>query len=318
MNKSESNIVKSVSELVFLLAIVFLIRTFVFGLYVVPTCSMETTMLVGERFFADKTSYWLRKPRRGEIIAFNSLQYAYADNPLVNLFERYVWGPINVTKRVIGVPGDRVRGAVEDGKPVVYVNDKKLDEPYINNYPIIRMWSDNPRTLRAQAEQEVAPLVYSGSIPPGMRSMLVAQRLESYKVWRSYDVDAAYDVQPFYRIRPDQMVLNNEGRPQMLHPGTLLSSQAERITRGNSYWNGSDEFYMQLGPDEYWGMGDNRLGSGDSRFFGPIPGHMIHGRIIFRLWSLDSDESWWIFDMIKQPIDFFKRLRWRRFFQFVS
>ena len=51
-----------------LLLIVFLVRTFVFGLYQVPTGSMETTMLVGgKRFFADKVSYLVRKPERGEI-----------------------------------------------------------------------------------------------------------------------------------------------------------------------------------------------------------------------------------------------------------
>ena len=44
----------SIKEIVTLLFVVFLIRTFGFGLYQVPTGSMETTMLVGERFFADK------------------------------------------------------------------------------------------------------------------------------------------------------------------------------------------------------------------------------------------------------------------------
>ena len=53
----------SITEFLFLLMVVFLIRTFGFGLYQVPTGSMETTMLVGERFFADKFSYNFRKPR---------------------------------------------------------------------------------------------------------------------------------------------------------------------------------------------------------------------------------------------------------------
>ena len=39
---------------------------------------------------------------------------------------------------VIGVPGDHIKGVIEDGKPVVYVNGKKLDEQaYINKYPLI-------------------------------------------------------------------------------------------------------------------------------------------------------------------------------------
>ena len=57
-----------------------------------------------------------------------------SDNKLKRLFEEYVWGPSNWTKRVIGVPGDIVEGKVEDGHPVVYLNSKKLDESYLNTY----------------------------------------------------------------------------------------------------------------------------------------------------------------------------------------
>src|SRR5438105_12997339 len=109
-------------EFVFLLALIFLIRTVFFGLYQVPSGSMETTMLIGESFFADKFTYWIRKPQRGEIISFNDPLYEYSPNPFMKFFEQYVWGPSNWTKRVIAVPGDTVEGRIEDGKPAVYVN----------------------------------------------------------------------------------------------------------------------------------------------------------------------------------------------------
>ena len=32
-----------------------------------------------------------------------------------------------------------IEGKLEDDKPVVYVNGKKLDEPYVNPYPLIRV-----------------------------------------------------------------------------------------------------------------------------------------------------------------------------------
>ena len=54
--KKQQSFFSSVVEFIFLLMIVFFVRTFFFGLYQVPTGSMETTMLVGERFFADKLS----------------------------------------------------------------------------------------------------------------------------------------------------------------------------------------------------------------------------------------------------------------------
>jgi len=73
-----------------------------------------------------------------------------------------------------------------------------------------------------------------------------------------------------------------------------------------------------LGVDEYWCMGDNRLGSLDCRFFGPIKEQEIHGRIVFLIWSIDSNEAWWIVDLIKHPINFWSRVRWSRFCRIMS
>src|SRR3972149_7564534 len=109
-------------EIVGLLLVVFLIRTFIFGLYQVPTGSMETTMLIGERFFADKLTVWFLPVQHGDIISFNDPTYPYSNSSLMYLFQQYVWGPSNWTERVIGLPGDHLQGAIEDGKPVVYRN----------------------------------------------------------------------------------------------------------------------------------------------------------------------------------------------------
>src|SRR5579872_4697513 len=142
--------ISQVTEITTLLIIVFLIRTFGFGLYQVPTGSMETSMLVGERFFADKFTYsFLRKPARSEVIAFNEPPafFAYSKNKVMRLFQDYVWGPSNWTKRVVGIPGDLVEGKIENGKPVVYVNGQLLDEPYLNTYPLIMVYREDRDVL---------------------------------------------------------------------------------------------------------------------------------------------------------------------------
>lgn len=122
-----------------LISIIFIFRTFVFGLYWVPTGSMEPTILVGESFFADKFTVWFTPIKRGDIISFNAPTYVYSDNFLISLFEKYVYGPDNWTKRVIACPGDRIEGRVYKGKTYIYLNGQELDEPYINPYPIIRV-----------------------------------------------------------------------------------------------------------------------------------------------------------------------------------
>ncbi len=267
-------------EFAVLLLIAGLIRTFGFGLYQVPTGSMETTMLVGERFFADKFTIHFSSLKNGDIISFNDPLFEYSKNPLINVFQRYVgvpqgglsWGPQNWTKRIIGIPGDRVSGVIEDGKPAVYLNGKKLDEPYLNKYP----------------------LIYA--------SVMGTQR--------SYDPSRPFDQQPFYNMDPYEVqkairFFERRGRSPIVNPGTPIEGQ------------GSDVFDIHLGPNQYWVMGDNRLGSLDSRAWGPLDGKLIHGKIIWRIFSVDSDDSWWVFDLLKHPIDFWKRVRWSRCFQSV-
>jgi len=314
-HKKQQTWLSSITEFVFLLCIVFLIRTIGFGLYQVPTGSMETTMLVGERFFADKFSYNVRAPRHGEIISMNDPEFKYSTNPMMNLFQHYVWGPSNWTKRVIGVPGDIIKGVIENGKPVVYRNGEKLDEPYINKYPLIRTFKQDLNVLVQEIEKDIKQMARGYKLDHTMMDQYVMQRLsQEVNPARSYDSSVPYNKQPFYRIHEDRIIRDEEGNPELIVPGTALMPKNGKLTpdETRNNWNGSDVFYVKLGKDEYWGMGDNRLGSHDSRFFGIIKGREIHGRILFCIWSIDSDESWWIIDLIKHPIDFWCRVRWSR------
>lgn len=300
----------SIREFIVLIIIVFLIRTIGFGLYQVPTGSMEHTMLVGERFFADKLSYVFRAPRHGEIISMNAPDYPYSKNSLKNFFERYVWGPSNWTKRVIGIPGDTIRGVIEDGKPVVYRNGQKLDESYVNKYPLISVLPNDPKDIYREVESQAAQSGYF--VDRVELKKFVDENLEDYALRLSYDPSMPYDKQPFYRVEKDRIIFDKgTGNPKLRHSGTPHYGRGGKssVEEAKNYWDGSDVFQVTLGDDEYWCMGDNRLNSKDSRYFGPFRGYQIHGRIIFLIWSSDSNESWWIVDLIKHPIDFWNRLR---------
>ena len=103
--------------------------------YVVPTGSMEKTVLIGDHMIVDRLVYSEPGPisryllpysevKRGDIIVF-----AWPLNPK----QAYV-------KRAIGLPGDRVH--IVD--KVVYVNGKMLDEPYKQVMPFSRSrYADN-------------------------------------------------------------------------------------------------------------------------------------------------------------------------------
>lgn len=285
MNKVMALILKKdktlVEQLIVFLPILFVVRTFFYGLYQVPSGSMETTMLVGERFLADKFSPWIWPIERGEIISFNDPLFDYSDNNLMNLYQRYVWGPSNWTKRVIGLPGDHLEGKVstETGKTEVYVNSVKLEEPYVNKYPLIYVESYRPQYMFDFLGQK-------------------------QRVTQSYDPALAFDQQQFYRIDTATIV----GYPNNMHilmPGTPMH-------------DGSDIFDVHLGENEFWVMGDNRLGSLDSRAWGPLDGKLIHGKIKVRMLSVDLKNPWLIVDILTHPLDFWTRIRFNRCFQTIS
>lgn len=56
----------------------------------------------------------------------------------------------------------------------------------------------------------------------------------------------------------------------------------------------------ELGPDEYWVMGDNRNRSSDSRSFGPILRQHIVGEVLIRYWP---PSAWGIVSRINYPGD---------------
>jgi signal peptidase I len=117
----------TVRSLLVVLAAVLGIRTFVAEATVIPTGSMESTILIGDHVFLNKLLYgpeipytsWrlpvLRQIHRGDIVAFH-----YPRNPSVMF-----------VKRVIAQAGDVVKIVHKQ----VYVNGKPLYEPYVQLDP---------------------------------------------------------------------------------------------------------------------------------------------------------------------------------------
>ncbi len=92
------------------LIIVVFLNKFVFILVTVPTGSMETTIMPGDRLYINEL-FDMKNAKRGDILVFKSDE----------LDEK------RLVKRVIGLPGETVE-VKTDGS--VYINNLKLDEPY--------------------------------------------------------------------------------------------------------------------------------------------------------------------------------------------
>ncbi|MBE0477839.1 signal peptidase I [Candidatus Aerophobetes bacterium] len=112
MNKKQPGWIRETAETVIIaLILAFLIRTFIVQTFWIPSGSMESTLLVGDRIMAYKLFYGMDNVQRGDIIIFKF--------------------PLDVrkdfVKRVVGLPGDVVE--IRDKK--VYINGEELIEPYI-------------------------------------------------------------------------------------------------------------------------------------------------------------------------------------------
>jgi len=101
--------------------------------FVIPSQSMEPTLLPGQRVLVNRLAYdFGGLPQRGDIVVFHppsSLTCA-ANVPATEPCPRGVSSHASdyFVKRVIGLPGDRL--SIENGHPVI--NGKELtDEPYI-------------------------------------------------------------------------------------------------------------------------------------------------------------------------------------------
>ena len=92
-----------------------LIRMFLFEIILVDGSSMEPTLYDRNRVFVNKIGYLIGEPQHGDVIIFKTPEGNQS----------------NYVKRLIGLPGDRIR--IENG--IVYLNNQPLDEPYIADPP---------------------------------------------------------------------------------------------------------------------------------------------------------------------------------------
>src|SRR3984885_12085807 len=123
---AHSSVLEYVESLLVTILLALFGTTFIVQAFKIPLQSMEPTLLVGDHLLVNKFVFegrgsWYEKflpyrpVRRGDIIVF---KFPYDDHP------HYV-------KRVIGLPGDRLRIINQR----VYTNGNPLEEPYVVHDP---------------------------------------------------------------------------------------------------------------------------------------------------------------------------------------
>lgn len=93
--------------LFFVVVLAVILRAFIFGTYLIPSESMENTLLINDLVIGDKIAYKSVQPQQGDIVIYST--------------------DITYIKRVIATPGQTID--LRNGK--VYIDEELLDEPYV-------------------------------------------------------------------------------------------------------------------------------------------------------------------------------------------
>jgi signal peptidase I len=140
---------EALASLLQTVVVALFLLTFVLQPYLIPSESMERTLLVGDFLLVNKQVFapagrltrWLmpyHQVQRGDIVIFH---------PPEDLHKIYV-------KRVVGIPGDRLH--IEDGR--VTVNGLTLDEPYATFEPVAHNPLGDAFPAKVYTDPEVDPV----------------------------------------------------------------------------------------------------------------------------------------------------------------
>lgn len=271
-----------ISAFLFAIIVVSLFNMWGCQQYIVPTGSMETTIMGGDRLFVNKRAYGTelysygpkrgdKTPERGDVITFYNPEYesssAFVESArdllflgtftLVNLNKDKSGNPLEkmFIKRAIGLPGDRVR--------------------FINGNVYIRRFGSTKYVKE--------DLLSSSKVYTPYR-IIENDEYNSIRLYaEAFEYDAKKKAIPSYI--ESRLYLNGM-------PKNLDYFEAEKfLNRVDLYFSPNNTEYIENEGTSFYGsyvkenhilpLGDNRDGSHDGRFFGPVSNSKINGRAMF-------------------------------------
>ena len=272
--------------------IVFLINQYFLQAYMIPSGSMEPTLLFDptkDRIFVNKIVYGpellpglvkfggFARPKRGEIVIFENPRYI-SKGTLFDIVHRFLYmltftlvdidrdesgQPAHhfLIKRAVAVPGDRIRvirGDMEflPAGETEWVAEKDLKDRLGLEYPVQRLI--DPEVYDAfETIFEADALTTAGLAPVVDASDARRQASGRYsdRYFRTMVSDRVY-----YQISPHVSRYGNEWRSRQLG------------------W--------YIGENHIFPMGDNRDNSEDARYFHAVRMEKVLGRASFRFWPI--------------------------------
>lgn len=243
------------------LFIVFVVRSFIFEPFQIPSGSMMPTLLIGDFIVVEKFAYGLKNPvtqgtliptghpKRGDIVVFK-----YPRDPRVD----YI-------KRVVGLPGDRV-----------------------SYDPISKQVTIQPGCGSDSRCDTALALTYSASEPSNLVQTF-GQRSGNTEVSSGFFEIPQSDSVPEggIRLRTRQETLGDVTHNILAVPGAQdqLSMYYRQPGQPLGVW--------VVPAGHYFMMGDNRDNSADSRYWGFVPEKNLVGKATAIWMSFEKQEGEW-------------------------
>ncbi|MGK2959927.1 MAG: signal peptidase I [Candidatus Malihini olakiniferum] len=251
--------IKTCASVFPVLALVFIVRSFIYEPFQIPSGSMMPTLLIGDFILVEKFSYGIKDsitqttliptghPRRGDIVVFK-----YPENLRLD----YI-------KRVIGLPGDRV--SYDPLSKQVTVCPACEGISYNNSLAVTYS--------NLEASDFIQTFSHTGTeASSGFNSHLISQEKSGGGV---------------VHMRVSQETLGD-----VLH--LILVAPGNQDQLGMYYQQSRQPLATWVVPNgHYFMMGDNRDNSADSRYWGFVPEKNLVGRAIAIWMSFEKQEGEW-------------------------
>ena len=312
MNKRK--IISETKAIVFIVLTVLLVKVTVLEAYIVPTGSMENTIMTGDFLIGSRFVYGMRTPDWIGIpytdigffipyIKFPEFKIPTTGDVLIFKYPRDKY--VKYVKRCVAGPGDtlivREKKLYVNGVEVpMWENGKYLTAPMQKNYRQSDIFLSSETNIN---KDNIGPIYVpkSGDVfqiheETNWRFLLPIILMEEHTaILENNEVEYEFTLQDpneLFRRKGKEDVYEN-----YFPKGPLLTPWSKAIKDEDFQFlvidgiPASEWTEYKVSQNYYWAMGDNRDNSLDSRYWGYIPENNILGEALFTYFSLDLD-SW--------------------------